>query len=742
MFTKLKIRTRLAIVVLVPVIALLALAALGYRTLYSSQIGSKSYDNIVLAKDLVADVLPPPEYIVESYNLTLQLADETDPAAISAGIEHLTALEKVYEDRHAYWASVLTPGTALRTELIDTSYAAARTFFDAVDTEFVPALQGGDATTARQILDSKLTPAYLTHRASIDKVVKAAGEQVAFRESYANKLVHDRTVQLLAALALVGLLIVVVSTLIARSIIRPVKQLTAAASRAEEQLPAVVASAHSGTGGEVVAFTPVTVDSRDELGSLADALNQMQSTAVQLATEQAHTRRNVSTMLANLARRNQSLLNRTLSFISQLEENERDPETLENLFKLDHLATRMRRNAESLLVLAGADPPRTWPRPIEVAEIVRAALSEIEAYDRVELNQVETVWVRGNVVSDLTHLLAELLDNATRFSPPTTQVSVVGKLTDRGYLVSVIDQGMGMNPVDLARANADLESIGRFEERSTMVLGLAVVGRLAARSGIQVRLTESPFEGVTAQVRVPFELLQTPTAEPSNAIPAATPTGPNLRPATPLVGATRGPVPAGAAEPVAVAAAAVAAATASIRANPARPEPAAAAAQAPMAAPPSTPSVRGPATEAPAAAPAPGRVPMPPGSGGPSSLPTRTPPPPPAAVPPPPASAVPPPPPPASTAPPPPPVARPVAAEPPPAPRPAPAPAPAPTPTTPGGLVQRVPGAQLFESGPGDLPPPPVVDRSAESIRDALSSFQYGFQRRPAVPPRRDEEDA
>ncbi len=575
MFTKLKIRTRLAIVVLVPLLALGAIAALGYRTLYSSRIGSRSYDNIVLAKDLGADVSSPGQYLIESYALALELVDETDPAAVETGVALLGEQQAAYEQRHAYWEEQLRDESdEAKTELLVASYSYALQFFDALDTQFIPALGAGDGEAARAALDGPVGSAYRDHRASVERVAELAGGRVEFFESYADDLVRDRTLQLIAALAAIVVLIVVVSVLIARSIVRPVRRLTAAARDAEIALPGVVAAAH--TEGETpIALAPIEAGTGGELASLAAAMTQMQSTAVQLATEQAITRKNVSTMLANLARRNQSLLNRTLSFISKLEEDERDPETLDNLFKLDHLATRMRRNAESLLVLAGSDPPRTWPRPIEVTEVIRAALSEIEAYDRVELNQIEPTWIRGSIVSDLTHLLAELLDNATRFSPPTAQVSIVGKLTEKGYLLSVIDSGMGMTPPDLEKANAELASIGRVEERSTMVLGLAVVGRLAARSGIHVRLAESPFEGVTAQVRVPFELLQVPAAEPSSTAQSAD----GLEQRRPgQSNGTATPSAATAADPVAAALAAVAAATSTVRAPlplppPARPLP-------------------------------------------------------------------------------------------------------------------------------------------------------------------------
>ncbi|MEZ5217007.1 MAG: ATP-binding protein [Ilumatobacteraceae bacterium] len=656
MFDKWKIRTRLAVVVLVPAIALTALAGVGYRTLYSAKIGSRSYDRIVDAKDLLTDVAPSDLSLTDSYATVLALATETDGPTIAVEEQRLVDQQQRFDAARARWNSVIVGGTALDQELQSGVYPTADRFFDAVSSQFLPAVERGDPAAAQSVISSEIAPVFEEHRAAIDRMVPLAEEQVGLVENFADDLVARRTWQLLAALAAIALVVIVVSAVVARSIIQPVRQLISSASRAEAELPGIVDAVQHGQ--PPTAIEPISVASGGELGALATAMNGMQSTAVQLASEQAQTRRNVSTMLANLARRNQSLLNRTLSFISQLEENERDPQTLQNLFKLDHLATRMRRNAESLLVLAGSDTPRTWPRPIEASEIVRASLSEIEDYDRVDLTQVDQTWIRGSIVSDLVHLLAELLDNATRFSPPETKVTVVGKSTENGYILSVIDQGMGMTSEQLAQANRELDAVSRPEERTSLVLGLAVVGRLAARSGVQVRLSESPFEGVTAQVRVPHQLLQTPSVEPQR--PAAVPSAPPS-PTSPTSPAPALAAPA-APDPVAAAQQAVAAATARAGLRPIAPAPA--------------------PTSAPAAAP---------------------PPPPPAAA--------------RSFAP---PAGHPDQLPPPP-------------PTTRSGLAVRVPGAQLFESGGhGDVPPPPV-ERTPESIRDALSSFQHGFERGPAA---------
>ncbi|MDQ1424100.1 MAG: hypothetical protein QOD72_1598, partial [Acidimicrobiaceae bacterium] len=268
------------------------------------------------------------------------------------------------------------------------------------------------------------------------------------------------------------------------------------------------------------------VDAQDEFADLARALNSMQDTSVRLATQQARMRRNVSEMFANLGRRNQGLLNRTISLISELEQSERDPKMLEDLFRIDHLTTRIRRNAESLLVLAGSDQNRMWSKPIEIGDVIRTALSAIESYDRVDFDQVQPVQLRGNVVNDVAHLFAELIENATNFSPPSTRVTIVGKLLHDGYVLSIIDQGLGMSPQELEDNQGRIDEVNSFDMAPSKVLGLNVVGRIAFRLGISVRLTESPSDGVTAKVRLPFSLIDgrdrdaAPAAETESAEPA------------------------------------------------------------------------------------------------------------------------------------------------------------------------------------------------------------------------------
>jgi signal transduction histidine kinase len=296
----------------------------------------------------------------------------------------------------------------------------------------------------------------------------------------------------------------------ARALSRPMRALTDRAYRsAQVDLPRAIKSLQNmGPGAMADELPSIEVASHDEVADLATAFNSVQQVAVDLAVDQAMLRRNVAEMFINLGRRNQALIGRQLAFIDRLERDEADPDQLDKLFRLDHMTTRMRRNAESLLVLAGAELPRRWNSAVPMADVVRAGLSEIEDYARVELADLGDTAVAGSVATDLTHLLAELLENATAFSPPSSKVEVHGARRAEGYLLAVVDHGIGMSPAQLADANARIDELARFDRSPSKLLGLYVVGRLAARHGISVRLLESVTSGVTAKVLIPGTLLQ------------------------------------------------------------------------------------------------------------------------------------------------------------------------------------------------------------------------------------------
>jgi signal transduction histidine kinase len=326
-----------------------------------------------------------------------------------------------------------------------------------------------------------------------------------------------RSRQLYMALALLAVAVAVLVTwLVSRSITRPLRSLTRQAKEmAERRLPeAVVDILETPLGDDVTvpSVEPVRVNTRDEVSDVADALNTVQDSALDLAVEQAVLRRNIADSFVNLGRRNQNLLGRQLDFITELETNETNADTLANLFRLDHLATRMRRNAESLLVLAGIEPPRQWAAPVRLTDVIRAALGEVEDYQRVTVRGVEPATVLGSAAADLAHLLAELIENALVFSPPDQTVDIRGRSRPDGYTLAIIDSGLGMPPADVAAANRRLAGTESFTIAPSKYLGHYVAGNLAARHDINVRLDNSPGNGITATIDLPMSLLTADTA--------------------------------------------------------------------------------------------------------------------------------------------------------------------------------------------------------------------------------------
>ncbi len=307
------------------------------------------------------------------------------------------------------------------------------------------------------------------------------------------------------------------AVVLSRAITRPLRRLAIAAHEvADEQLPSLVEALRNPSEDGSVAvphMTPVERTSRDEVGDLAEAFASIQETAVSVAVEQSNLlRKGIGELFVNLARRNQSLLDRQIGFLDQLEAAETDPDALENLFKLDHLATRMRRNAESLLVLAGIEAPRRWGKPVALGDVVRAAVGEVEDYSRVHVAALDDVYVLGNAAADVAHLLSELLDNATQFSAPGTRVEVIGRRKGGGYLLSVSDLGIGMTAQQLAESNELLAHPPVTGLTLSRSLGFIVVGRLAKRYGVTVELTAAAVGGLTALVDLPPSLLTAPSS--------------------------------------------------------------------------------------------------------------------------------------------------------------------------------------------------------------------------------------
>jgi HAMP domain-containing protein len=313
-------------------------------------------------------------------------------------------------------------------------------------------------------------------------------------------------------LVLVGMLLRVLY----RAIKAPIERLTEQAQQISLiELPEVVAQMRRGEIEDLPEIEEIKAESNDEIGDLVNAFNGMHRTAVELAAEQANSRRVVADMFVNLGRRNQRLVNRLLKGLTVLEQHEQDPDKLASLYEIDHVATRMRRNAESLLVLAGAGQSRRWDRPVAMYDIARASLAEVENYERVQIDVADGIEIDGAIVADLTHLLAEIVENALSFSPPTAPVELVARQISSGLLIAVTDHGVGMSPERLVEANHQITQAAGEDETPSEFLGHYVVGRLAARHGIKVELVEGAAGGLTARVLLPQQQVQsTADAQP------------------------------------------------------------------------------------------------------------------------------------------------------------------------------------------------------------------------------------
>ncbi|MEU5039209.1 sensor histidine kinase [Streptomyces rubiginosohelvolus] len=299
-----------------------------------------------------------------------------------------------------------------------------------------------------------------------------------------------------------------VSVRIGRELVRDLSRLRKDAHEVSGvRLPSVMRRLAAGEQVDVETEAPHLSYEPDEIGQVGQALNTLQRAAVEAAVKQADMRRGVSEVFVNLARRNQVLLHRQLTLLDAMERRTENSDELADLFRLDHLTTRMRRHAEGLVILSGAAPSRQWRKPIQLMDVVRAAVAEVEDYERIEVRRLARIGVGGPAVADLTHLIAELLENATVFSPPHTAVQVHGERVSNGFTLEIHDRGLGMAPEVLLDANLRLAETPDFELSDTDRLGLFVVSRLAQRQNVRVSLQKSPYGGTTAVVFIPAALL-------------------------------------------------------------------------------------------------------------------------------------------------------------------------------------------------------------------------------------------
>jgi signal transduction histidine kinase len=331
-----------------------------------------------------------------------------------------------------------------------------------------------------------------------------------------HKIGHAAWVRV-AAVSVVGLLglllTILVTTLVARSIIRRLGGLERNALQlAENQLPDVVGRLRRGDQVDVNAEAPPLRVGRDEIGRVGQAFDLVRQTAIRAAVEEARLRQGLNDVFRSLARRSQSLLHRQLTLLDQMERRASDPEALDDLFRLDHLTTRMRRHAEGLVILAGAPPGRAWSSPVRMVDVMRGAIAEVEDYARVSVATRSQAALAGSAVADVIHLLAELIENATTLSPPYTSVRVSGDTVANGFAIEVEDRGLGMSPERLAELNERLANPPEFNPSDSEQLGLFVVSQLAKRHGIRVTLKGSPYGGTAAIVLIPRHLVVTEEA--------------------------------------------------------------------------------------------------------------------------------------------------------------------------------------------------------------------------------------
>jgi signal transduction histidine kinase len=356
-------------------------------------------------------------------------------------------------------------------------------------------------------------PAFQAITASIQTSQGAALTQLAGQLTAKSAQLHNDLEDELYLAGGLGLLAVVVSVFVGlRFGGRFRSELTSlyesARQIAEERLPRLAERLRRGEDVDVAAEAPPLREGRiTETASVARAFSTVQRTAVEAAAGQAALRKGLNQVFVSLSLRSQSLLHRQLGLLDEMERATGDPSALADLFQLDHLTTRMRRHAEGLLILAGSVPGRGWRDPVLLVDVLNAAIAEVEDYVRVDVATESADSVAGTAVSDVIHLLAELIENATSFSPPTTRVEVRGETVSHGYAIEIEDRGLGMSPEQIAMFNERLTNPPEFDLANSDQLGLFVAARLAQRQEIKVALRPSPFGGTTAIVLLPQSVI-------------------------------------------------------------------------------------------------------------------------------------------------------------------------------------------------------------------------------------------
>ncbi|HEU5333317.1 MAG TPA: nitrate- and nitrite sensing domain-containing protein [Actinocrinis sp.] len=476
-------------------------------------------------------------------NFDDQLATGTTDPALGNLVSTLSQLRQTGEQtsqERGYLVGILAGGQTreLQEDLIqaqakyNSAFAAFTAQAPAQSVNQYQATVAGQQTGATDIVVQQAIDAALTGRqvgnTGVDGPTAFAEAttkigQIRSIEAQVDSNIRARTAALLsdargqlylnvAIIVSVLLLAFLATAVIARSIVGPLRLLRNSAYEiATVRLPEVIRRLRDADEvGRDIPVHPIEIDSADEIGEVARAFDEVHDAAVRLASEQAMMRDNVNNIFKNLSRRSQGLVERQLRLIDDLENSERDAGRLAQLFRLDHLATRMRRNNENLLVLAGEETARRWTEAVRLVDVARAAAAEVEQYERIMFGEMPRVRISGKAAPDVAHLVAELLENATAFSAPQTKVWVAARAGDGGgIVVHIEDVGIGMTEADLLRANDRLARPPLVDASVSRQMGLFVVGRLSGRYGIQVRLMQSQAGGISASILLPGSLVVT-----------------------------------------------------------------------------------------------------------------------------------------------------------------------------------------------------------------------------------------
>ncbi|TJZ57549.1 sensor histidine kinase [Streptomyces piniterrae] len=417
---------------------------------------------------------------------------------------------KLYEEQTERFGRIADPDQVLRLGGIERAAEENGVEAQFAELQIDPgSLQGQTPQQLRTAISAGTRQA----QARLD-ITRSLIDQIAARaDGLSRGSLHNALVML--GLALLGFACwLAFSVLVRRSVVRPLAALTGAAQQVVDVAGEELGKVEDDESADSTPLRPrpIPVPVRDEIGHLAEAFNQVQVTAAALLERQVLSRRNVAEMFGNVGRRVSNLTSRQLLLIDAVEREETDPDVLERMYRIDHIAVRLQRNADSLMLLAGIRDPEVEARPTSLVNVIRAGLGQIEGYQRVSLRSETEVTVAPDVVDDLTLMLAELLENAVSFSPSDTPVEVVVRpgtdiTSDGGALIEVIDHGLGMSAERLDEENSRLVHRERLDLVPTKVLGLFVVGNLARRSGIRVTLSRTPGGGVTGTVWLPATLL-------------------------------------------------------------------------------------------------------------------------------------------------------------------------------------------------------------------------------------------